>query len=151
VAFSLFADLEQAELEVPTCETIDGMIISTTKKIPPKPDQRLRLTLRPRVVFSPNDYLTLSGHIYFKYALTGETRVNGHRDLRKDGLARLEMKLPSDLKWAQKLSFILEYQYHYDSVPPFLTGADLKKYNLTEEVRAENIHHQVLFKLAIEF
>lgn len=151
MAFSLFADLEQAELEVSTCETIDGMIIPTTKKIPPKPDQRLRLTLRPRVVFSPNDYLTLSGHIYFKYALTGETRVNGHRDLRKDGLARLEIKMPSDLKWAQKLSFILEYQYHFDSVPPFLTEADLENYHLTGPIIAEDTHHQFLFKLAIEF
>ncbi len=151
MAFSLFADLEQAELEVPFCETVDNVIVKSTKKIPLEANQRLMLSLRPKIVFRPLDYITLKGYIYFKYPLTGETRLDGRLDLCKDAFLSLEVGMPGESKFAEKLSFILEYQYHFDSVPPFLPQDILDKYQLDGPVIAEGTHQAIVFKLAIKF
>lgn len=151
LAFSIFAGMEQADLEVMVPEKVNDEIIMNTKKISLEADQRLMFSVRPKVIFRPLEHVTFRGYIYIKYPMNGVLYVNGRRDLRKDLYASLEVGMPESSKWVNKLSFIIEYQWHYDSVPPSIQGDDLIVYNLTEPVFAKDTHQEFVFKLAIKF
>ena len=160
LAISLFSELEQAEINVyfdeeRTVNGVETIQATETTSITLDMEHKFRFVLRPLVVFRPSDDLTLMAFKYFKCPL-GSPTENGERDYRTDALIRAEFELKKAAGWAEKLSFILEYQRHYDNLPPFIPQSKIdEKANEGKFLRgdgiAEKIHDEFKFVFKISF
>jgi hypothetical protein len=107
------------------------------------------------VAFRPLDTLSFKGHLYMKYPLGGPTRSRGRLDYRTDSLLSAELKLPTDPDWGKKVSLILEYQRHYENLPPQIPQPIIDEYladgQTISPVEAEQTHDIYVFKVSVTF
>ncbi len=152
LAFTLFSELENAEINTTVEEeNDDGEIVEVSKKFPLPGEQRFRIVIRPSLVLSPVKNLTFKGHIYFKLPIGRPYLVNDTLDLRIDSLFRIEYGLTKGDSWAKKVSIIFEYQRHHDNLPPLLPQSIIDDYIIVGRTAAEKVHDEFLLKLAIQF
>lgn len=113
MAFSIFSELEKAEIEK---IFEDESIPEDKEPFSLDGEQRFRIALRPSVVYRPTDNLTLIWLKYYKHA------TDDWRDYRTDELIRAELKLPVIPNWPKNVLLVFEYKRHYDKVPPQSAG-----------------------------
>jgi hypothetical protein len=149
IAFSLFSEVEQVEVNTGTVdpETHKDIIV------PIEPGQFYRLTLRPSFRWRLSDVVSLSSWFYWKASLR---KVKSFfDDSRLDIYSNLDFKLAKDLLWGGAASVSLDYQFHYDWMPPMLTNEQIDYYlernlNLLF-VRAGKFHNYLAVKFKFAF
>jgi len=151
LALSFFSEMEQAEIN----STILSQGVSESARFALNAEQRFRVVVRPNVTFRPLDTLSFKGHIYLKYPLGSPLRSEGRLDYRTDSLLSAELKLPTDPEWGKKVSLVLEYQRHYENLPPRIPqstiDATLAAGQTISPVEAERAHDLYVFKVNVTF
>jgi len=123
IAFSLFSEVEQAELNT-------GAKDPTTSKdiiVLLDPAQMLRLTIRPSIAWKISDSAELSSALYWKLPLARGVNLFGQDD-RVDFQTKFDLQVAKDFIWGGPASLSLEYQYHFDRNPPALSADQRLKY-----------------------
>lgn len=151
LALSLFSELEHAEIGAAIMKEIDNRMVEESESFLLEAEHRFRLVLRPSLLFRPIDELTFRGLVYFKCPVGRPYKVNEKFDMRLDGLFRIEYKLTAVPGWAKSVSLVLEYQRHYDNLPPGLSQAILDEYTVVGNIFARNTHDEFSFKLSFLF
>lgn len=151
LALSFFSEMEQAEINA----TILSQGVSESARFALDAEQRFRVVVRPNVTFRPLDTLSFKGYIYLKYPLGGPLRSEGRLDYRTDSFLSAELKLPTDPEWGKRVSLILEYQRHYENLPPRIPqstiDATLAAGQSISPVEAERTHDLYVFKVSVTF
>jgi len=163
LAFSIFSELEQAQIVTPVKENevVDGIIeeIESTQKFQLPAKQRLRFVVRPSIIFRPTSELSFYGHYYFKYPLGtvqddykyGYEGEETELDLRKELLLIAELKLSNVVNWAKNVSLSFEYHRHYDRRPPGLSTDLVNQFLLVSNPIAEDIHEMLIMGISVTF
>lgn len=151
LALSLFSELEHAEIGAAIMKEIDNQVVEEYKSFLLDAEHRFRFVLRPSLLFRPIDELTFRGLVYFKCPIGRPYTVNNKFDMRLDGLFRLEYRLAGVPGWAKSVSLILEYQRHYDNLPPGLSQSILDEYTIAGDIFARTTHDEFSFQLAFLF
>jgi hypothetical protein len=162
IYFTIFSELEKAEIETCIDEQITGedgtiRIFEGTipTKFPLEGEQRFRFTVRPRLEIKIRENFTINGHIYLKYPLGKPQKAFGRTDYRYDACLRPELKLESPFSWAKKMFLYFEYQRHYDNLPPRLPESIIAEYlsngKILRKTIANDTHEEFLFGLKIQF
>jgi hypothetical protein len=123
-----------AEFEMPSAlkrqvETLGGAdtdgdgtpdeVLATAERAFNQPSgQRFRLSLRPSVVWRLGQRTEIFAKAYYKPALDSPRSVNGVDDYRVDVYAGLKWKLPGIQKKDSNAIITLNYELHYDNLPP---------------------------------
>ena len=151
LALSFFSEMEQAEINA----YILSQGVSESARFALDAEQRFRVVVRPNVTFRPLDTLSFKGHLYLKYPLGGSLRSEGRLDYRTDSFLSAELKLPTDPEWGKRVSLILEYQRHYENLPPRIPqstiDATLAAGQSISPVQAERTHDLYVFKVSVTF
>jgi hypothetical protein len=160
LAFTIFSELEKAEIETFIDEQITGedgttriCEGTTPTKFPLEGEQRFRFTLRPRLEIKIGENFSIKGHIYLKYPLGKPQKVFGRTDYRYDGSLRAELNVSMPFSWAKKAALFFEYQRHYDNLPPRLAESiiaeNLSNGKILRKTIADDTHEEFLFGLNI--
>ncbi len=160
LAFTIFSELEKAEIETYIDEQITGED-GTTKicegttptKFSLEGEQRFRFTVRPKLKIKIGENFSILGHIYLKYPLGKPKKTLGRTDYRYDALLRTELNVSKPFLWAKKVALFFEYQRHYDNLPPrlpdLIIAENLSNRKILRKTIADDTHEEFLFGLNI--
>jgi hypothetical protein len=121
VAFGALAEFENPAALTRAVQTLDsnGVVLTSESRALPQPaTQRFRLSVRPSIKLRLGERTELEAKVYFKPALDSPREVDGKRDYRVDAYAGLAWAFPKISPNGKPPKVSLNYELHYDSLPP---------------------------------
>jgi hypothetical protein len=125
VAASVFAEIENAAIDVLSIPSADPAAPTLKTKIDLEGEHRYRLNLRPTIRFRPSRQILLRVYPYWKLPLDGWQRVtlpNGERrfDYRRDVLSEMTWSIRPEDTGVEGVEFVFTFNHFFDNVPPFV-------------------------------
>ncbi len=112
---------------------------------------QMRMELRPKITYQPNDIFTLKFHVFYKLPMLWEWKekvvYNDLVDARADYF--VDMQTSFSAKFTEGASFSFRYRYLYDNAPrrTFVTDASGEP----QLLRANKRHHNFGFSFNFKF
>jgi hypothetical protein len=149
IAFSLLSEVEQAEINT---DTVDPETQKTINVIL-NPSQFFRLTVRPSFTWRFSKAASLNSQLYWK----GSLRKAGvfFTDSRLDLRSEMKFNVAKDFIWGGPASVSIDYQFHYDWMPPAIPEDQVRNYSdrdiILKYTSGGNYHHYVAVRFNIKF
>jgi len=121
LALSFLSEVEQAEIDTGTVdpETQKNIIVLID------PSQFFRLSVRPSFRWQLSDTVSLNSQFYWKPSL----RKTGFlKDSRLDIISKMNFIVAKDFLWGGPASVSVDYQFHYDWMPPMIPSELIQSY-----------------------
>lgn len=163
VAASVFAEIEQASLEVVSL-AVGGILPAATDTIGQTFDlegaRRYRLNIRPTLRLRPTSQIAIRVFPYWKLPLDGPRHATlpggGRRfDYRRDVLSEMSWNIRPEDSGVESVAFVFAFNHFYDNAPPSLPSevvADAAAAGrVFDRLSAEQAHRSVSMSLRVQW